>query len=108
MIRVFRYNKDQMTEDTLTSLADLQPDPDLITWIDLTEPPAESEQAVLSSDFGIHPLTISTLFDGVQHPRLLEYENHVFLNARAIYQVPGDGSELTGLAIVLGDRKSVV
>jgi len=104
MIRVIRYNKDKLTEDTLTELADLKPDPALITWIDLTEPPVESDQAVLSGEFGIHPLTISSLFDGVQHPRLLEYENHVFLNARAIHQVPGDGSELTGLAVVLGKQ----
>jgi magnesium transporter len=34
----------------------------------------------------------------------MEYENHVFLNARAIHQVPGDGSELTELAAVLGQH----
>ncbi len=104
MIRVFRYKKDHMTEETPDSLTGLQPDRKILTWIDLTEPPNEADQSVLTRDFGIHPLTIASLFEGVQHPRLLEYEHHVFLNARAIRQLGNDGSGMTGLAIVMGER----
>ena len=104
MMRLFRYRQDEMTEDTPGSLVGLHPDPSYITWIDLTEPPSESDLSVLNREFRIHPLTIGALFEGVQHPRLLEYENHVFLNARAIRQIADDGTELAGLAVVLGER----
>jgi len=104
MIRVFRYKKDDLKESSPVRLDNLCPDPDLMTWIDLTEPPEESDVMILKQDFGIHPLTISALFEGIQHPRLQEYEHHVFLNARAIRQVDHDGAYLTGLAVVLGER----
>lgn len=104
MIRVFRYRQDEMTEDTPDRLSGYRPDSSSITWIDLTDPLSESDQSLLSREFRIHPLTLGALFEGVQHPRLLEYENHVFLNARAMRRMTDDATELAGLAVVLGER----
>lgn len=51
---------------------------DGVLWLDMTEP-TDDDFAMLTEEFGFHPLAMDDLKEREQRPKVVEYENHVFL-----------------------------
>jgi magnesium transporter len=54
-----------------------------MVWLDLLDPGAD-DLAVLSEEFGLHPLAVEDAVNERQRPKLDHYDSHLFLNAYAV------------------------
>ena len=57
-------------------------DPSVTIWLDLSDPDID-DLAVLSEEFGLHPLAIEDAVHEHQRPKLDRYRSHLFLTAYA-------------------------
>ncbi len=51
---------------------------DGVLWLDITEP-TDEDFAMLEAEFGFHPLAMEDLQERDQRPKVVEYENYVFV-----------------------------
>jgi magnesium transporter len=70
----------------------LDADPDSFAWLDLDDPD-EADLAIVTQEFGLHPLAVEDAVHDHQRPKLDRYATHLFSNVYAVETV-GDGLEL--------------
>lgn len=63
-------------------------------WLDLRDPD-EADLAVLSEEFGLHPLAVEDAVHERQRPKLDRYKTHLFLNAYGVCLDTGSGELAT-------------
>ncbi len=68
-------------------------DEQAIVWLDLLAPD-RSDLAVLSEEFGLHPLAIEDAWLAHERPKIDRYRSHLFLAAYSVY-LDADSGELT-------------
>jgi magnesium transporter len=66
----------------------LAEDESAIVWLDLRDPD-EGDLAVLSEEFGLHPLAIEDAVHERQRPKLDRYRSHLFLTSYGAHFDPG-------------------
>ena len=66
---------------------------DVFVWLDLLRPSPE-DMAVLTEEFGLHPLAIEDALHDHQRAKLDHYADHDFLAAYAVQQCNGDSDAL--------------
>jgi magnesium transporter len=66
-----------------------------VVWLDLCEPDQE-DLAVVSEEFGLHPLAVEDAFRAHQRPKLERYENTIFLTVKSLLYVDADDAVETG------------
>jgi magnesium transporter len=76
--------------------------PDALHWIDL-EDPTVGEATILEDPFHLHPLAIEDCLSDVNHPKVDDYEDYLFLIVHGIrFDAPTDKFETRELDVFLG------
>jgi magnesium transporter len=65
-----------------------------VVWLDLRDPDRE-DLAVLSAEFGLHPLAVEDAEQEHERPKLDRYQSHLFLAAYAVHLDTSTGQLLT-------------
>jgi magnesium transporter len=63
---------------------------DTVVWLDLCEPD-QQDLAVVSQEFGLHPLAVEDATQEHERPKLDRYQDHYFLTAYAVSLDPTSG-----------------
>ena len=73
----------------------LDADPAAVVWLDLLDPDTR-DLAVVTEEFGLHPLAVEDATHDHQRPKLDRYESHLFTSMYAVSLDPGSGQLTTG------------
>jgi magnesium transporter len=78
----------------VAEISDYLGDETITIWLDLRDPDRD-DLAVLSDEFGLHPLAIEDAVHEHQRPKLDRYKSHLFLNAYGARLDPDTGELAT-------------
>ena len=78
--RLYRDGRLELEGFPVAQISDYLADQAVTIWLDLREPD-RSDLAVLSEEFGLHPLAVEDAVQAHQRPKLDRYRSHLFLNA---------------------------
>jgi magnesium transporter len=80
--RLYRGGQLELEGFPVADISDYLPDPSATVWLDL-HGPDENDLAVLSEEFGLHPLAVEDALHHRERPKLDRYRTHLFLTAYA-------------------------
>ena len=81
---------------------------DLVTiWLDLRGP-EDGDLAVLSEEFGLHPLAVEAALHPSQRPKLDRYPSHLFLTVYAARLDPATGELAAGELAAFITRQALI
>jgi magnesium transporter len=90
--------------DDLDALSELRKEEGNLLWAEAdTSDLDEKDIAVISEEFGLHPLAVEDSINTRQRPKLESYENHLFLVLHQLDEVNGQ-LEAVQLACFVGER----
>jgi magnesium transporter len=102
--RLYRHGVLELEGFPVEDISDHLEDESVVLWLDLRDPDRE-DLAVLSSEFGLHPLAIEDAVHDHQRSKLDRYRSHLFLAAYAVYLDTESGQLSTSeLAAFITDR----
>jgi len=102
LITCFRYADGLIQELPSLSRDELLAEQGALYWLDL-EDPSPDEQRVLEEVFRLHPLAIEDTLADVHHPKVDEYEDHLFVIVHGVrFDAPSDRLITRKLSIALG------
>ena len=78
--RLYRNGRLELEGFPVAEISDHLEDEGVTIWLDLRDPDHD-DLAVLSEEFGLHPLAIEDAVQEHQRPKLDRYRTHLFLNA---------------------------
>ena len=78
--RLYRDGRLELEGFPVAEISDHLADEGVTIWLDLRDPD-RADLAVLSEEFGLHPLAIEDAVHERQRPKLDRYRTHLFLNA---------------------------
>jgi hypothetical protein len=76
--RLYRDGKLELEGFPVADISDYLADKSVTVWLDLLDPDHD-DIAVLSEEFGLHPLAVEAALHHGQRPRLHRYPSHLFL-----------------------------
>jgi magnesium transporter len=88
--RLYRQGILEAKDFPATQISDFLQQPDTVVWLDLCEPDQE-DLAVVSEEFGLHPLAVEDAIQEHERPKLDRYQDHAFLTAYAVSLDPATG-----------------
>ena len=77
--RLYRYGRLELEGFPVAEISDHLADEAVTVWLDLRDPD-HTDLAVLSEEFGLHPLAVEDAVQEHQRPKLDRYQSHLFLN----------------------------
>ena len=77
--RVWRDGKLALEGFPVADISDHLEDESTLIWLDLLEP-SPADLAVISEEFGLHPLSVEDALHERQRPKVDRYEDHIFVN----------------------------
>jgi magnesium transporter len=92
--RLYRNGRLELEGFPVADISDHLADQDALVWLDLRDPD-RSDLAVLSEEFGLHPLAVEDAEQEHQRPKLDRYQSHLFLNAYGARLDTGTGELAT-------------
>ena len=92
--RLYRDGRLELEGFPVAEISDHLADEAVTVWLDLRDPD-HSDLAVLSEEFGLHPLAIEDAVQEHQRPKLDRYRSHLFLNAYGARLDTGTGELAT-------------
>jgi magnesium transporter len=75
----------------VSQLSDQLDQAETIVWLDLADPEID-DLAVITQEFGLHPLAVEDAVHEHQRPKVDRYDDHLFLSAYAVRLDPDDGT----------------
>ena len=78
--RLYRNGRLELEGFPVADISEYSRDHAVTIWLDLADPDHD-DLAVLSEEFGLHPLAVEDAEDERQRPKLDRYRTHLFLNA---------------------------
>src|SRR5579859_5553736 len=78
--RLYRHGRLELEGFPVVDISDHLTEQDALIWLDLRDPD-RSDLAVLSEEFGLHPLAVEDAVHEHQRPKLDRYQSHLFLTA---------------------------
>src|SRR5437870_9684444 len=78
--RLYRHGRLELEGFPVAEISDHLAEEAVTIWLDLRDPD-HSDLAVLSEEFGLHPLAVEDAVQEHQRPKLDRYQSHLFLNA---------------------------
>jgi magnesium transporter len=102
--RLYRDGRLELEGFPVADISDHLADEAVTIWLDLRDPDRE-DLAVLSEEFGLHPLAVEDAVHEHQRPKLDRYRSHLFLNAYGARLDTGTGELATSeLAAFVTER----
>lgn len=92
--RLYRDGRLELEGFPVAQISDYLADEAVTIWLDLRDPD-RSDLAVLSEEFGLHPLAVEDAVQEHQRPKLDRYRSHLFLNAYGARLDTGTGELAT-------------
>src|SRR6266567_2000758 len=92
--RLYRHGRLELEGFPVAEISDHLADEAVTLWLDLRDPDHD-DLAVLSEEFGLHPLAIEDAVQEHQRPKLDRYRTHLFLNAYGARLDLGTGELVT-------------
>ena len=92
--RLYRDGRLELEGFPVAQISDYLADEAVTIWLDLRDPD-RSDLAVLSEEFGLHPLAVEDAVQEHQRPKLDRYRSHLFLNAYGARLDAGTGELAT-------------
>ncbi len=78
--RLYRDGHLELEGFPVADISDYMDDPTVTVWLDLRDPDRD-DLAVLSEEFGLHPLAVEDAVHERERPKLDRYRSHLFLTA---------------------------
>ena len=88
--RLYRQGMLEAKDFPAAQISDFLEQPDTVVWLDLCEPDQE-DLAVVSQEFGLHPLAVEDAIQQHERPKLDRYQDHAFLTVYAVSLDPATG-----------------
>ena len=88
--RLYRQGMLEAKDFPAAQISDFLQQPDTVVWLDLCEPD-QQDLAVVSQEFGLHPLAVEDATQEHERPKLDRYQDHYFLTAYAVSLDPTSG-----------------
>src|SRR6266702_5271643 len=88
--RLYRGGRLELEGFPVADISDHLAEGSVTIWLDLRDPD-RADLAVLSEEFGLHPLAVEDALHHSQRPKLDRYPSHLFLTAYAARLDPGTG-----------------
>src|SRR5215217_4316063 len=88
--RLYRQGVLEAKDVPAAQISDFLEQPDTVVWLDLCEPD-QQDLAVVSQEFGLHPLAVEDAIQQHERPKLDRYQDHAFLTAYAVSLDPATG-----------------
>jgi magnesium transporter len=92
--RLYRDGKLELEGFPVADISDYLADRSVTIWLDLRVPD-QNDLAVLSEEFGLHPLAVKNALHHSQRPKLDRYPSHLFLTAYGARLDPATGQLAT-------------
>jgi magnesium transporter len=92
--RLYRRGRLELEGFPVAEISDHLADEAVTIWLDLRDPD-RGDLAVLSDEFGLHPLAVEDAVQEHQRPKLDRYQSHLFLNAYGARLDTGTGELAT-------------
>jgi len=92
--RLYRDGKLELEGFPVADISDYLTDHLVTIWLDLRGP-GHDDLAVLSEEFGLHPLAVEAALNHSQRPKLDRYSSQLFLTAYGARRDPGTGELAT-------------
>jgi len=92
--RLYRSGRLELEGFPVADISDHLDDETATIWLDLRDPDRE-DLAVLSEEFGLHPLAIEDAVHERERPKLDRYRSHLFLTAYSARLDSGNGQLVT-------------
>ena len=102
--RLYRNGVLELEGFPVADISEHLEDESVVLWLDLRDPDRD-DLAVLSSEFGLHPLAVEDAVHEHERPKLDRYRSHLFLAAYAVHLDTGSGQLATSeLAAFITER----
>jgi magnesium transporter len=88
--RLYRQGMLEAKDFPAAQISDYLQQSDTVVWLDLCEPD-QADLAVVSQEFGFHPLAVEDATQEHERPKLDRYQDHYFLTAYAVSLDPTSG-----------------
>jgi magnesium transporter len=82
--RLYRHGNLELTGFPVADISEYLLDDSSVIWLDLRDPDRE-DLAVLSEEFGLHPLAVEDAVMDHERPKLDRYGTHLFMTAYAVH-----------------------
>jgi magnesium transporter len=92
--RLYRDGRLELEGFPVADISEYLADESITIWLDLRGPDHD-DLAVLSQEFGLHPLAVEAALRHSQRPRLDRYRSHLLLTAYEAWLDPGTGELAT-------------
>jgi magnesium transporter len=92
--RLYRHGELELEGFPVDDISEYLKDDSTVIWLDLRDPDRE-DLAVLSAEFGLHPLAVEDAVQDHERPKLDRYRSHLFLAAYAVRLDTGTGQLYT-------------
>src|SRR4030095_9624329 len=102
--RLYRDGVLEAKDFPAAQISDYLQQPGTVVWLDLCDPDQEA-LAVVSEEFGLHPLAVEDAIQEHERPKLDRYQDHAFLTAYAVSLDPATGRlQKSELAVFITPR----
>ncbi len=105
--RLYRDGRLELEGFPVAEISDRLADEAVTIWLDLRDPD-HSDLAVLSEEFGLHPLAVEDAEQEHQRPKLDRYRTHLFLNVYGARLYTGTGELATSELAAFVLRRALI
>ena len=105
--RLYRDGRLELEGFPVADISDHLADESVTIWLDLRDPDHD-DLAVLSEEFGLHPLAVEDALHHSQRPKLDRYPSHLFLTAYAARLDAGTGELATSELAAFITRQALI
>ena len=105
--RLYRDGQLELEGFPVADISDHIDQPGVTIWLDLRDPDRD-DLAVLSEEFGLHPLAVEDALHHSQRPKLDRYPSHLFLTAYATQLDAGTGELMTSELAAFITRQALI
>jgi magnesium transporter len=105
--RLYRDGRLELEGFPVADISDHLADESVTIWLDLRDPDHD-DLAVVSEEFGLHPLAVEDALHPSQRPKLDRYPSHLFLTAYATRLDAGTGELMTSELAAFITRQALI
>ena len=105
--RLYRDGRLELEGFPVSDISDYLADESVTIWLDLRDPDHD-DLAVVSEEFGLHPLAVEDAIHPSQRPKLDRYPSHLFLTAYATRLDAGTGELMTSELAAFITRQALI